>query len=70
MTTPARSLPPDPSLSRFMGQPSRAVPATDPPHGGSWRRLEDGSLELLHMTQPTHGRVQRTPETDTQTLEE
>lgn len=31
----------------------------DPPHGGSWRRLEDGSLELLQSTQPATGRAQR-----------
>lgn len=31
----------------------------EPPHGGSWLRRPDGSLELLHQTLPATGRVQR-----------
>ncbi|HEX2545658.1 MAG TPA: hypothetical protein VHL79_12305 [Ramlibacter sp.] len=33
-----------------------ALPPADPPHGGSWLRKADGSLELLQTTQPATGR--------------
>jgi len=36
------------------------LPLQEPPHGGSWLRKADGSLELLHSTQPAEGR--RAPE--------
>lgn len=44
-------------------EPVRAAarPPADPPHGGSWERLPDGSLRLLHATQPTHGRARTAP---------
>lgn len=36
--------------------PAPARPLADPPHGGSWLRHADGSLELLQTTQPASGR--------------
>jgi hypothetical protein len=36
--------------------PQPAAEAQDPPHGGSWTRHPDGSLELLQTTLPASGR--------------
>lgn len=38
-----------------------ATPADppNPPHGGSWNRKPDGSLELIETTKPAEGRVKK-----------
>lgn len=45
-------------------------PLADPPHGGAWRRNEDGSLELLHTTQPAIGRRGAAPPAEQETSKE